>query len=380
MIHVLHLIDTYRIGGPGKTVINSARMIDPAYTVHVAAFTHAEEKHNEFARAVVAAGIPFLALPETKRLDADHVRLARRYIREHDITIVHAHGYKTDAFGYAIAWGLPVCLVTTHHGWIRNTWYDHLTAYGALQLTRLLDGVEVVSPALLAQLPRSVRRSGRGEIVKNGIVTADYEPQGRRAAVRESLRCGPDVALIGVLGRLSPEKGCMDMIAAFARLSERHPEARLAFIGEGPQQEELVTEAARRGLGERVLMLGYQPVPPLLEALDVLVSPSHTEGISNAILEALTARVPVVATRVGGTPEIVTDDVSGLLVPPNDPAALAAAVARVLDDADLAARLRCGGRARIDEAFSFQARMRTEEAFYRKACARSSRLRRSARD
>ena len=140
-----------------------------------------------------------------------------------------------------------------------------------------------------------------------------------------------------------------------------------------------MTEAARRGLGERVLMLGYQPVPPLLEALDVLVSPSHTEGISNAILEALTARVPVVATRVGGTPEIVTDDVSGLLVPPNDPAALAAAVARVLDDADLAARLRCGGRARIDEAFSFQARMRTEEAFYRKACARSRRLRRSAR-
>jgi glycosyltransferase involved in cell wall biosynthesis len=368
MIHVLHLIDTYRIGGPGKTVINSARMIDPAYQVHVAAFTHPDERHNEFARAVVAAGIPFLPLPETKRFDMEHVRLARRYIREHRVTIVHAHGYKTDAFGYAIARRLPVCLVTTHHGWIRNTWYDRLTAFGALQLTRVLAGVEVVSPALLAQLPASVRRSGRAEIVKNGIVTADYEPQGRREAVRESLGCAPGVPLLGVVGRLSPEKGCLDMIAAFAALADRRPAATLAFIGEGPQQADLAAEAARRGLADRVLMLGHRPVPPLLEALDVLVSPSHTEGISNAILEALTAGVPVVATRVGGTPEIVSDEVSGLLVPPADPPALAAAIARVLDDPGLAARLRHAGRARIDEAFSFEARMRTEEAFYRRVC------------
>jgi glycosyltransferase involved in cell wall biosynthesis len=88
----------------------------------------------------------------------------------------------------------------------------------------------------------------------------------------------------------------------------------------------------------------------------------------------------VVATRVGGTPEIVTDGVSGLLVPPADSPALAAAITRVLDDVALAALLRQGGRARIDEAFSFAARMRTEEAFYRKACARSRRLRASATD
>jgi len=343
MTHVLHLIDTYRIGGPGKTVINSARLIDPAYVVHVAAFTHPEERHNEFARAVTAAGIPFLPLPERKRFDVDHVRQTRRYIRDHDIRIVHAHGYKTDAFGYAVAWRLPVCLVTTHHGWIRNTWYDRLTAFGALQLTRLLDGVEVVSPALLAELPRSVRRSGRGDVVKNGIVIADYEPKGRRDAVRAELQCGPDVLMVGVIGRLSREKGCLEMIEAAARAA---------------------------GVGDRVVMLGHRQVPPVLEALDVLVSPSHTEGISNAILEAMTAGVPVVATRVGGTPEILTDGVSGLLIPPADPGAIAEAVDRLAADDALADRLRRGARARIDEAFSFHARMRAEEAFYHRCLAR----------
>jgi len=369
MTHVLHLIDTYRIGGPGKTVINSARLIDPAYVVHVAAFTHPEERHNEFARAVTAAGIPFLPLPERKRFDVDHVRQTRRYIRDHDIRIVHAHGYKTDAFGYAVAWRLPVCLVTTHHGWIRNTWYDRLTAFGALQLTRLLDGVEVVSPALLAELPRSVRRSGRGDVVKNGIVIADYEPKGRRDAVRAELRCGPDVLLLGVIGRLSREKGCLEMVAAFAQLAERRPAARLAFIGEGPQREEIEAAARAAGVGDRVVMLGHRQVPPVLEALDVLVSPSHTEGISNAILEAMTAGVPVVATRVGGTPEILTDGVSGLLIPPADPGAIAEAVDRLAADDALADRLRRGARARIDEAFSFHARMRAEEAFYHRCLA-----------
>jgi glycosyltransferase involved in cell wall biosynthesis len=368
---VLHLIDTYRIGGPGKTVINSARFIDPAYVVHVGAFTHPDETHNEFARAVVAAGIPFLRLEERGRSDVvDHVRRTRQYIRDHDIRIVHAHGYKTDAFGWLSCLGMGRCLVTTHHGWIRNTRYDHWTAAGALQLTRLMHGVEVVSPALYEELPASVRHSGRGTIVRNGIVTADYQPRGRRAAVRDELGCAPDAVLLGVIGRLSEEKGCLDMVAAFAALAARQPRVRLAFVGEGPQREEIEAAARAQGVADRVLMLGYRPVPPVLEALDILVSPSHTEGISNAILEAMAAGAPIVATRVGGTPEIVTDGVSGLLVPSRNPAAMADALARVIDEPGLRDRLVAAGRTRIDEAFSFEARMRVEEAFYERCLAR----------
>lgn len=373
MIDVLHLIDTYRIGGPGKTIINSALFVDRTrFRIHVGAFTDpVRTERNEFARAVAARGIPFLELPETRRVNLDHVGLIRRYVRDRQVAIVHAHGYRTDALGYVATRGLPVAFVTTHHGWIRNSGRQELMARGALQLCRRFDAVQVVSRRLLDELPRSVVRRGRADVVHNGIVLADYAVGGHREPIRRGLDLPPSAILLGVVGRLSLEKGVHEMLDAFAIVADADPRVHLAFIGEGPLRAALEARVTGTAWGSRVRFTGHQsPVQPYYEAIDVLVSPSRTEGLSNAILEALVYEKPVVATRVGGNPEIIEDARSGLFVEAQDPPALAAAILRVVRDDTLRAALVAGGRARVADAFTFEARMRNEERFYARVLER----------
>jgi glycosyltransferase involved in cell wall biosynthesis len=377
MIEVLHLIDTYRIGGPGKTIINSAKYIDRSrYRVHVGSFTDpARPERNEFAQAVRAHGIPFLDLPETRRINLDHLAKIRGYVREHGIAIVHAHGYRTDAVGYAATRFMPgVAVLTTHHGWIRNNPRQDLMARSALQLCRRLDAVQVVSRRLLDELPPSIVRRGRAAVVHNGIVLADYALGGHRTRIRQSLGVADDVPLLGVVGRLSEEKGGHEMLEAFGQIAAQHPLAQLVFVGEGPLRAALEARVHAAPWAGRVHFAGHHsPVQPFYEALDILVSPSRTEGLSNAILEALVFGRPVVATRVGGNPEIIEDGISGLFVEARRPDALAGAVLRVLDDGALRASLVAGGRARVEAEFTFEARMRKEEQFYAAVLARRGR-------
>lgn len=366
MIDVLHLIDTYRIGGPGKTVLNSARFIDTRrYRVHVGSFLHPDSSKNEFHHAAETVGVPFLPLPEISRLGTEHLGGIRRYVRRHGISIVHAHGYRTDVFTLVACLGLGVATATTHHGWIRNTPHEARMAGLAIQLSRFFDGVEVVSRLLLGELPASMQRSGRAELVHNGIVVADYRVNGRRDEMRARLKLPSQAVALGVVGRLSVEKGCLEMLDAFAAIHRAHPDTVLVMVGEGALRAELEQRAAALGLGTAMCFAGHQtPMQPCYEALDMIVSPSRTEGLPNVLLEAMAMRLPIVATSVGGTPELVEDGANGLLVPAEQPERLAAAVNRLLGDTGLRARLVSGGTRRVDEEFSFDARMRKEEAFY----------------
>jgi glycosyltransferase involved in cell wall biosynthesis len=365
VIDVLHLIDTYRIGGPGKTIINSARFIDRTrFRVHVGSFTSLDDSRNEFAAAVRAADIPYLDLRETGRFNAQHIGLVRRYIRRHGIGLIHGHGYRTDALGLVAAAGTGAAVVTTHHGWIRNSGKQHAMARLGLQISRWLDGVEVVSEQLLTELPAAVVRSGKARVVHNAIVPEAYRREGRRDAVRAGLGVRGDAPLLGIVGRLSVEKGVLEALDAFEIIAAAVPAAHLVYVGEGPLGAALRERATAAGLSDRIHFTGHQRVQPYYEAFDLVVSPSRTEGLPNAILEALVFGLPVVATRVGGTPEIVQDDVSALLVPAEQPDVLARAVLRVLADPVLAARLIAAGTARVESTFTFPARMRKEERFY----------------
>jgi glycosyltransferase involved in cell wall biosynthesis len=373
MTEVLHLIDTYRVGGPGKTIINSAKYIDRTrYRVHVGAFTNPRAGHDEFATAVRAAAIPFLDLKETRRVQPEHVLQIRRYIRDQHIRIVHLHGYRTDLMGYLATRGLRgVGLLTTHHGWIRNTAKQEQVARFARWLCRRFDAVEVVSRRLLDDLSPSLREDGRAVVVHNAIVTADYRREGTRAAVRQQLGIAADAMVLGTIGRFSAEKGCLDLLEAFRRVAQAVPRAHLVLIGEGPLAGELERQAAAAGIVGRVSFVPHQTrVQPYYEALDLLVSPSHTEGISNVILEAMTFGVPVVATAVGGTPEIIESGRSGILVPGRRPDLLGEAIVNLLGNDGERQRVADGGRRRIDEAFTFEVRMRREESLYESILAR----------
>jgi L-malate glycosyltransferase len=196
---------------------------------------------------------------------------------------------------------------------------------------------------------------GRVVTIRNGVdpMYGSAEARSRRAATRSALGLEPDHVGILTVARLSREKGLESLLEAATSLAARRPEARFLWVGDGELRDDLELRVRQHELADRILILrDRRDVPELLGASDLFVLPSLSEGMPNAVLEAMAAGLPVVATSVGGTPEAVIEGETGWLVPPGDPAALARAIGAALDDPDARARLGEAGRRRVQESFS----------------------------
>src|SRR5262249_860561 len=172
------------------------------------------------------------------------------------------------------------------------------------------------------------------------------------------------------VGRLVPAKGLDMLIDAWARLAAAHPGARLVLVGDGPLRAEIAARTHGAGIGERVVFLGARDdVPELLRRADLYVSASRTEGMSNALVEALGTGLAVVATRTGSAPDVVVDGACGLLAPVGDTDALAQGLRRLLEDADLRARMGDAARRRAVSEFSIGAIVQRYIDVYREIAA-----------
>lgn len=200
----------------------------------------------------------------------------------------------------------------------------------------LVDRFVVVSRDLQRWLVEDVRLPARKVItIQNGVDVSRFGI-GSSAEARQRLGISGDRLVIGTVGRLDPVKDQAGLIEAFSRLRGKHSEALLVIVGDGPCRERLAELTARLGLQDRVLLLGERrDIPEILMALDVFVLPSVAEGMSNTVLEAMASGLPVVATRVGGSPELVEEGLTGRLVAPLDPTALAGAIDGYLEDTHL---------------------------------------------
>lgn len=378
-LHILVLIAAANIeSGPVKGCLQFIRGLqgdDLAF--HLVAFRRGPDSPRAAALAADAAAlgvrVEFVTQPGRDYVRA--LRELRTVIAREDIDIVQSHGFKPAAL---CAWlrlrhGLPwicFCHGTTTENW-RVRFYNRIEAVARLAADRIVLVAE-------AQRTRTLRALGRGRVrvVRNGI---DLQAPAKKSSppinVRRQLGLSHDERLLVAVGRLSPEKGIDVLIDALARL--RAPQVRLALVGDGPERERLHARADRAGLAERVAFVGHVATPgDYLQAADIVVLPSRSEGIPNVALEAMALGRPLVATAVGGTPEIVVDGVSGILVRADDSECLAAALDHVLADSDLAARLADGAREHAALRLSAAARcsrLRALYAEFRPALAASTR-------
>ena len=202
------------------------------------------------------------------------------------------------------------------------------------QITAALRGaraVVAVSAALAERARELGAPAGRVHVLYNGVDADSFHP-GDRAAARERLGLPPDPPLILFVGNLTPGKGCLDLLEAFPGLLGRQPEARLAFVGDGPAARALRTRAGELGVADRVLFAGaraHDELPAWMHAASLLCLPSHNEGVPNVVLEAMACGIPVVASNVGGIPEVLPAQ-AGRMVPPRDRRALVDALDEVL--------------------------------------------------
>jgi glycosyltransferase involved in cell wall biosynthesis len=204
---------------------------------------------------------------------------------------------------------------------------------------------------------------GRIVTIPNGIDLAEFDDARRL----DSAWCRPPGGgpVVAMTAGLRPVKAHEDLLAALTLLCPQYPGLRLLLIGDGPRRRELEGMVRRLGLEPHVLFLGWQDnVASLLDQVDVFVLSSTSEGQSNAILEAMAASRPAVATKVGGNPDTVEDGVTGLLVPPRSPERLAESIGSLLADPARARALGAAGRARVERLFSAHAMARRLEDLY----------------
>ena len=201
-------------------------------------------------------------------------------------------------------------------------------------------------------------------VIPSGIDFAPFETPFDRVAARARLGIGPEQVLAIQVAALAPHKSQTTLLKSAALLVERSPRLVIWIAGEGDLRDSLVAEHARLQLGDRVRFLGFRDdIPDLLRAADLFVLSSYLEGLGTSVLDAMAAGLPVVATRVGGVPEIVKDGETGILVPPRDPEALAHAMARLADDSGMRARLGSNGRSLARSYDADRTAFRTRELY-----------------
>jgi glycosyltransferase involved in cell wall biosynthesis len=204
----------------------------------------------------------------------------------------------------------------------------------------------------------------RVTVIYNGRPLDRYR-DGSAEGLAQELGIPADAPVVGNVGRLIERKGQRDLVDAWPAVRSDHPEAHCVFVGDGRDRATMVERSVTLGCGDSVHFVGArEDVPAFLDLFDVFAFPSHHEGLPGAPIEAMAASLPIVATDIDGTNELVTDGETGLLVPPRDPQALGAAVDRVLSDPQLGRSLGTAARSAAYERFSLETMVEQFETLY----------------
>jgi len=298
------------------------------------------------------------------------------WLRREEIDLVHSHMYRAEVVGTraAVAAGVPVIVATVHSSRVRAR--EDVEALAAL--TPSIDRLIVPSESIRRKVVAEGRAASRFAIIPNGVDLSRFATP-TRCAFRQEFEVPTSAPLLGVVARLEPEKGHRFLIEAMPAILAAAPETRLAVVGEGSQSGSLATLAATLGVGDRVLFTGRRDdVAALTGDLTIAVLPSLREAQGISILEAMARRVPIVASAVGGIPEVITSGTDGLLVSAGDSSALADAIVRLLTDDALRARIGAAGYRTVVERYSIDAQVRRTELVYDEELARAGVLLSSA--
>jgi glycosyltransferase involved in cell wall biosynthesis len=363
-VRVLRVVGRLNVGGPALHVSYLAAGLDERgyRTTLVAGDLARGEASMEFvARDLGVSTVAVTTIrrePSPLRDALATVRLAQLIRRERP-HVVHTHTAKAGALG-RVATALarlpdrPV-VVHTFHGHVLRGYFGPVRSGGFRLLERLLaslsDALVAVSPEVRDDLVAlGVAPRSKFAVVRLGIELEQRvaAPKDARVEARTLLGVPPERFLVGWLGRMTGVKRTEDVLLALARLRGLGVDAALCMVGDGPDREALEEHAHRIGVARHVLMLGYQEdVARWYAAFDAIVLPSGNEGTPVSVIEALAARTPVVATRVGGVPDVVRDGVDGFLVPASDVDAVAERLALLAGDPELRDRMGEAGRARV---------------------------------
>ncbi len=303
-------------------------------------------------------GIPVRVFPENRWGSTKIFLELVREFKKSNIQIIHTHKYKDTILAAPAAklCGIPH-VVRTVHG-LREPFEGlqafNMSCYEAIERTVHRSCVDFII-GVSSQIEAKYKAQGqvsRVACIRNGIDLEGKSVQTDRWLTRKELSVDWETCLIGTVGRLTPVKGIPYLLDAARILLRQGVNVKVLVVGDGSIRQDLLAQAGNLGVGERVVFLGHrEDTDVLLQALDIFVLPSLSEGIPMALLEAMAASRPIVASRVGGIPEIIEDGVDGYLVEPMDVNTLAERCRRLIESPDVARKMGEQGRKRVEREF-----------------------------
>lgn len=368
-IKIVHLMATPVFSGPDATVLSLFKKLDPMRYRNYLIFLKSPGTINQLlvdrSRDLGIESVSF----ET-RGKFNPVTLGRiiSFIRARRINILHPHNYKTDILAYLSSRFYPARCVSTLHGFVDRNRKMKLYKQLDLALLRRFDQVKVVSKPLLFLAEEAGISPDKISLIPNAIDLDLMVCGGReRDLLREEFDLEAGQPLIGMVGRLDKEKNPGLLLEALPELISRFPDLKCIFVGEGPLREDLIKRCGEIGVGSSVIFAGYrEDARDIISLLNVVVIPSWTEGIPKTLLESMAFKKPVVATAVGGMPDIIVEGENGFLIPPGDVASLIDRVTILLDDHDLCHRFGEAGYSLVVAEYSDRRMVAQMEEFYEK--------------
>jgi glycosyltransferase involved in cell wall biosynthesis len=348
---VLHIISSGGMYGAEAVILNISRTLNKGpHCSILGVFANSSNPNLQLYEAATKEGIESYAISCKGQIDGSAVANIRELAVRTEVDIVHAHGFKADIYVFLALRALEIPYISTCH-----TWYDNdllVRLYGVVDryVLRRYARVVAVSDEVKQRLLKAGVREKNIELVKNGIDVRPFDDA--LPSIRGEI-CSDHVPIVGLVGRLSREKGIDIFLRAVTQILVEFPTAMFVVVGEGPDRstlEELIDDLKIR---KNVLMLGHRDnMPSVYASLDVMVSSSRQEGLPIAILEGMASRRPLVATAVGAVPTVVLDGCTGIVVPAENPSLLAAGIKALLLDPSKRARFGAAARKLIEDEFS----------------------------
>jgi len=361
-VRVVEVLATGTNGGAQEHLYSLLTRIDRSrYDVSVVSLSA-----GSAVRKLERAGIPTTVIDDPD--DAVAVGTLAAHLADLAPDVIHNHMYRAEIVGTKAALALagagrarPYIVSTVHSSRVRSVEdRDEVR-----RLTPEMDRLIAVSSAIVDKIHDEERVGPPVELIYNGVDLERYDHQEPCCTLREEYGLPDDALLVGVIARLEPEKGHATLLDAWPAVVAAVPNAYLLVVGEGSRREMLIEQALALRVADHVVFTGRRDdVPAVTAALDVAALPSYREAQGLSILEAMALSRPVVATAVGGIPEVITDGVSGLLVAPHDPVALGQAIVRVLRNHQLADMLGRAGHDTVHDRFCIELMVHAVEAIY----------------
>ena len=377
-IRLLKVLPTLLCGGTENQVTSLSRALDSdGFDLEIACM----RRVGPFVTELTERRVPVQEYPISSFWSAgafsQQASLARHIVRRRT-QIVHTYSFYGNVFAIppAVVAGVPVIIASVRD---RGLYLTPLQKWAQKQVCRLAHRILVNANAVKEWLLEQGYPPEKIVVIRNGVDLSRFDVPPDTDAVRRQLGVAPGEQMVTVVSRVSRLKGLEQFIDAAAVLTLHFPTVRFLIVGEASHTDceyvqELKQRAERRGVGHRVLFTGLRfDVPAVLGSAVMSVMPSLNEALSNVLLESMAAGRPIVATRVGGTPEAIVDGHTGLLVPPDDPYALAGAIARLLDEPALAAALGRAARQVVETKFPLSRMVSATEDLYLDLLAQKAR-------